>query len=120
MVCSPKCRPKRQRKLARRRRGKAVQEHRVDERERQRKSREQRRASGCHAPPSVRKPALVAAEMLESWDKMAALSRSTLARQLSAMARASMRFVGTEAGTEGGLSRSTLGAESRAGPGPEG
>ena len=58
--------------------------------------------------------------MLEEWDKMAALSRATLARQLSMLARAPMRFAGTNEGPDGGLSRSTLGAESLARLGPEG
>jgi hypothetical protein len=54
----------------------------VDERERQRRCRERRREGACHAPPSAPKPAEIKAEVLQSWDRVVALSRATLARRL--------------------------------------
>jgi hypothetical protein len=70
----------------------------VDERERQRRSREGRRAETCHEPPSARKAAQLRAEMLEFWDNTMALSRASLVRRLPALMRVSMRSAGTAQG----------------------
>ena len=68
-----------------------MQDHRADERERQRECRASRGADACHAPPSDGKAALVAAEMCAAWDEIAAevaeVSRATLRRRMPRLAR---------------------------------
>ena len=85
------CKRARRRKRARARRRASLQDHRADERERQRECRERKRAQGCHAPPSSRKAALLKAAMLETWDEtvsgLAVLSRASLQRRLPRLAR---------------------------------
>lgn len=105
LVCSAECRRRRNRALARARRARDVGRYREEERERQRKCRQARckgealregatcrgspggpipvRVTGCHAPPSVAKGAELNEKVLKVWDKVVALSRATLAQQLS-------------------------------------
>lgn len=107
-VCGAKCRASRRRKLARSRRSRHVQDSRVDERKRQRERRQRRRAVGCHALASAPKPAEIKAELLDSWDRAAALSRASLQRRLPGILRAIVRSEGTAAASGGPLSRATL------------
>jgi hypothetical protein len=85
------CKRVRKRKQGRARRRAGLQDHRADERERQRVHRERQRAKGCHAPPSIGEAALLKAGMLEIWDEMMgdleALSRATLLRRIPRLAR---------------------------------
>lgn len=102
-VCGEaECRRARKRKQARARRRARLQDHRADERARQRECRERRRAKDCHAPASDGKAALVAAGMLEAWDEMAgglaAMSRASLQRRIPRL----LRLWATEAGTKEG------------------
>jgi hypothetical protein len=88
-VCGSACRRARDRKLARQRRRRDLDEARADERARQR-ARRARRAdeaataataeSGCHAPPSVPKLLLSRHEVAEFVDRALARSRATLVR----------------------------------------
>ena len=97
------CKRARKRKQARARRLARLQDHRADERSRQKECRERRRAKGCHAPASVGKAALVAAGMLETWDEMvgglAALSRASLQRRIPRLARLWATKVETKEGS---------------------
>jgi Ni/Co efflux regulator RcnB len=80
-VCSIECRGVRDRKQARERRRRDVDEARADERERQRGSRDRRSAtSGCHVGPSEDKCPLSRAEVGQFVDQALALSRATLVR----------------------------------------
>jgi len=107
-VCGAKCRASRRRKLARARRSKRVQDARVDERRRQRESRERREKGGCHAPPSASKFAKIQAELLDYWDKAAALSRASLRRRLPGIVRAVLRSDETVEPGDAPLSRAGL------------
>jgi hypothetical protein len=69
-----------------------VQEARVEERARQQARRERRRAEPtargpCHAPPSPPKALELVVKVLESWDSVIAVSRTTLERKLVRIAR---------------------------------
>ena len=101
-VCGAACRQRRNRKLARRRRRADLQDHRADDRERQRECRARREREVCHAPPSNEKAALLAAGMRDTWDEivaeMAAVSRATLSRRISRLARLCASPGGTENG----------------------
>jgi hypothetical protein len=100
--------------LARARRGRKVQDARVDERERQRACRERRRAgregapANCHAPPSYAKSLELMAKLLESWDTAAALSRATLERKIPSILRELVPVAGTSEALSSPLSRATL------------
>lgn len=104
-ACSDACRCRRRRKLARGRRRLAVEQHRVDERLRQRALRERRAAAGagsassaetpCHAPPSGRNTTEVHKELMILWDELQDASRATLTRALPGILRRS----GSRAGT---------------------
>lgn len=105
LVCGAECRKLRNRALARARRAKAVERYREDERERKRKCRQARReggaqceggrcregpgrpapvrVTGCHAPPSLAKGSELNEKLLETWDRLVALSRATLEQELS-------------------------------------
>lgn len=87
----------------------------MDERERQRACRERRReaagagaATACHAPPSASKAADLLEKLLESWDRAAALSRTTLTRKLPAVLRGLVPAAGTGEAGAGAPSRATL------------
>ena len=91
-VCSQKCRKDRDLALGRERRRKDLDRYREDEVERQRKCRDARRAGAvptaptvakCHAPASAAKGRKLQRKVLQSWDKAAALSRATIAQELS-------------------------------------
>jgi hypothetical protein len=134
-VCGEPCRKKRRRRLARGRRAQAVQDARVDERERQRACRKRRHAAGCgppaggagasagcgpgtaagpsagscHAPPSADIPAELQEEMLELWDRAVAMSRASLKRRMEAITRGLDAICGRGSGVTDGLSRASLG-----------
>jgi hypothetical protein len=110
-VCGPECRASRRRKLARGRRSRREQDARVDERRRQRESRERRGKGACHAPASEPKSAKLRAELLDFWDRAAALSRATLERRLPGICRAMLRSDGTAEAGAGVLSRASLGSQ---------
>lgn len=90
-VCGSACRRRRDRKLARQRRRRDLDDARADERVRQRASRVRRAdeatkaatmESGCHAPPSAAKLLLSRQEVTEFVNRALALSRATLVRDL--------------------------------------
>jgi hypothetical protein len=90
-TCNGKCREKRKRLLAKRRRERDLQDHRVEERKRQRKHR--KRLQGGKAVPyadslevsraGLSPQATVIEEViLKNWDKLSRLSRASLRRDL--------------------------------------
>jgi hypothetical protein len=81
-VCSSICRIARARKLARKRRGRELEQSRADERERQRAHRARHDAVSCHAPASPRKYVISREEVVQIVDRALALSRTTLERDL--------------------------------------
>jgi hypothetical protein len=81
-VCSPVCRRARVRKLGRKRRGRELEQCRADERERQRACRAGRMGEPCHAPASARKYAISREEVGQIVDRILALSRVSLERDL--------------------------------------
>ena len=96
-VCGAVCRASRDRKLARARRRRELDEARSDERQRQQLHREnQRRASAqgaperptenCHAPASPPKPAISQKKLAEILDRAFGLSRASLMRDLGELA----------------------------------
>src|SRR5215204_3795760 len=114
-VCGVECRRKRRRRLARRRRALAVQDYRVDERQRQRAHRQRWRAGAgppvdgaCHAPPSACNVLELAAKVLESWDRAAALSRASLRRKIPTILRGLVPNFETEPAPASTPSRATL------------
>jgi hypothetical protein len=107
-VCGAEgCRLSRRSKLARARRARQVQDARVDERARQQACRKRRREEGRHAPASAPEPARIKADLLESWDRAAALSRASLRRRLPVILRAIVRSDGTAQAPIGPPSRAT-------------
>lgn len=82
-VCGAECRAKRDGKLQRARRRREIDDHRADERERQRASRARRREATCHAPPGESKPSKVQDKSEQNEARAKAMSRATLARQLA-------------------------------------
>jgi hypothetical protein len=98
-ICSRACRVARDRKLARIRRAKDIEGYRADEQRRQRESRKARAQAkllsvagaepapapartGCHAPPSASKSPNLQMEIAQIVDRVLALSRATLEREL--------------------------------------
>ena len=119
-VCGAECRRKRRRRLARGRRWKRLQDHRVDERKRQQECRQRRReqeekgaavpvTGPRHAPPSAPNSADLMVKVLESWDRAQALSRATLRREITTILRGKGPISGTEAAAVTPLSRATFG-----------
>jgi hypothetical protein len=86
-VCSSRCRVRRDRKLARRRRGKELVDHREEERLRQQARRTKRgerpEGSGCHAPPSGSKSLELREKVVVFVDRALARSRASLLRDLA-------------------------------------
>ena len=86
-VCSRRCCVRRDRKLARHRRGKELVEQREEERLRQRVHRTKRgeraEGSGCHAPPSSSKSRELQEKVVVFVDRALARSRATLVRDLA-------------------------------------
>lgn len=83
-VCSPACRAKRDSKLQRARRRRDIEDHRADERERQRASRAKRRGEAtCHAPAAEPKPSKVKDKSRQIVDGAPPLSRAGLEQQLA-------------------------------------
>ena len=110
-VCCEACRATRDRRLARARRRRDLEDARCDERERQRLSRETRAAAGCHAPPSARKCPLSPQEVRQFVDRALGRSRATLVRDLRG---ALLRIVAIAGNAEAGadaLSRASLGPQ---------
>lgn len=102
-VCSKACRKKRKNKLAKKRRENELQEYRVSERYRQRKSRLKRSKAG--PDPVLSKPKLSQArlsledsELFEkfvfSWDKFMQMSRARLCRELTVILTEKASLVG--------------------------
>lgn len=83
-VCGPACRAKRDSKLQRARRRRDIEDHRADERERQRASRARRRGEAtCHAPPAESKAAKVKDKLGQIVDGAPPLSRASLEQQVA-------------------------------------
>ena len=82
-VCGAECRAKRDGKLQRARRRRDIDDHRADERERQRASRARRRGATCHAPPAEPKPSKVKDKLGQNVVRPPAMSRASLERQLA-------------------------------------
>jgi hypothetical protein len=89
-VCGPTCRAARDRKLARARRRRELEDYRDDERERQRQSRGARRAKARaaetdgvgHAPPSAPIERQLPAEVIKFVERAVDRSRASLKRDL--------------------------------------
>jgi hypothetical protein len=88
-VCGPACRAARDRKLARARRRREIDDSRADERERQkacRAAREKARAAAdppaCHAPPSASNPSNLPDKITQFVDRAIEASRASLLRDL--------------------------------------
>ncbi len=79
-VCGAECRAKRDGKLQRARRRRELEEHRADERERQRASRARRRS---HAPPAESKLAKVQDKSEKIVARPKPMSRASLEQQLA-------------------------------------
>jgi hypothetical protein len=93
-TCDGKCRTKHRRVLAKRRRERDLQDHRVEERKRQRKHRKRQIAEvfcTADAPDEVSRAGLTAKAadveqvILKNWDKQARLSRAGLRRDLQVL-----------------------------------
>jgi hypothetical protein len=92
-TCSAECRRRRRRKQAKRRRDREIQDHRVDERERQARCRLLRREQGGTTVKSTWMSRaglpLQVAELegliLRKWDKVLRVSRAGLARNLRSL-----------------------------------
>ena len=110
-VCGKACRKARDRKLARARRRRDLDDARADERERQRTSRKARADAGCHAPPSTRKCPLSAQEVRQFVDRALERSRATLVRDLRGILLRFAPILGEAPTVEGAMSRATLGAQ---------
>jgi len=110
-VCGHGCRAARDRRLARARRRRALEDARADERERQRAHRERAAAAGCHAPPSAGKLAYSREEVGRFVDRAFALSRATLIRDLRGILLRIAPATGSAEVTRGPRSRATLGAQ---------
>jgi hypothetical protein len=89
LVCGPACRATRDRKLARARRRREIDDYRADERQRQqtrRNARAKARAAeeppACHAPPSASKPSDLPDKIIQFVDRALDASRATLLRDL--------------------------------------
>jgi len=98
----------RRRKLAKRRRGSALTEHRAEERERQQRRRSRRGEADCHAPPSEAKPSDLLEEMRQIVDGALELSRATLRRRLPRIWARCGPSAWTENTTPERMSRATL------------
>src|SRR5207245_1785715 len=104
-----------------------IQDHRVEERKRQRERRDKLAAMAasastvepggtrippheapCHAPPSGRNTREIADKMLEEWDRRHTLSRATLQRWIARFLRRSEASGGTPGEVPVPLSRATL------------
>lgn len=62
----------------------------------------------CHAPPSAGNVLELAAKVLESWDRAAAMSRATLRRKIPKILRGLVPDFETTAAPARPLSRATL------------
>jgi hypothetical protein len=84
-VCGPKCRAKRDGKLQRARRRREIDDHRTDERDRQRASRARRREATCHAPPAESKHSKVQEKSEQIVARPPTMSRASLEQKLTEM-----------------------------------
>jgi hypothetical protein len=107
-VCGAACRASRDRKLARARRRRELDEARSDERRRQQQHREKQRRAGAkgaperssaqsHAPASRPKPSIFRKELAEILDRALGLSRASLMRDLREFAGAADKNVASVA-----------------------
>lgn len=110
-VCGEVCRANRDRRLARARRRRDVDDARVDERERQRASRRQRKEAGCHAPASTRKCPLTRIEVKQFVDRALDRSRATLVRDLRGILLRFAPIAGETEPVRTAMSRVSLGAK---------
>lgn len=105
-VCGLECRRHRDNALASARRWRDPDRYREDERLRQRKCRAARSGGACahtegpgvprcHAPPSDANPAEFQGKVLETWDRLAAMSRATLEQELARFLGGDQRSAGT-------------------------
>jgi len=109
-VCSMACRKALDRKLARVRRRRDLDDARLDDCARQ-QARRERLAATRHAPPSPRKCPISPKEVRQFVDRALARSRATLVRDLHGILLRFAPILGEAPTVEGGLSRATLGAE---------
>jgi hypothetical protein len=125
-ICAAEpCRRSRRNQHARRRRSQDVQNYRVDERERKRRSRARRSepervattaATGpsvtrCHAPALVTTTSKITGQLLLEWDKIAARSRATLEAKCAEVFERFAALTGTNTGASPALSRAGLEAQ---------
>ena len=101
-VCGADCRRRRRHKLARSRRGRALEEQREDERARQQKHREAAKSGGCHEPPSDGKSWELLLKLQQIVDKAAYVSRASFRRDALRILRQSTRLSGAEMDGAGG------------------
>jgi hypothetical protein len=106
-VCGEACRASRDRKLARARRRRELDDCRADEREWKRPRREGLAADGCYAPPSTPKCAELPREVVEIVDRLLRVSRATLLRQMRGVFQ---RGIAPGVAKAGALSRASLDA----------
>jgi hypothetical protein len=110
-VCGEVCRKSRDRRLARARRRRDLEEARADERERQQTSRKARAEAGCHAPPSIRKCPLSNKEVRQFVDRALERSRATLVRDLRGVLLRFAQIAGEPSTLGAVMSRATLDVE---------
>jgi len=70
----------------------------------------------CHAPASAAKSATVKEKVLESWDRLVALSRASLERQMRVILRDLDDVSGRTEAVTAAMSRASLGPEAGAIP----
>lgn len=109
-VCSKACRDRRDRKLARARRRRDLDDARIDERARQR-ARRAHLVETCHALPPVPKCPLSPKEVRQFVDRALARSRANLVRDLQGILRRFTFIRGEDPTVAAAMSRATLGAE---------
>jgi len=109
-VCSRACRKRRDRKLARVRRRRDLDDARIDDRARQR-VRRQLLAGKCHAPPSLRKCPLSPREVRQFVDRALARSRASLVRDLRGILVRFAPIRGEDETLTSALSRAALAAQ---------
>ncbi len=110
-VCGAACRAKRDRRLARARRRREIDEARIEERERQSAWREVRSKAGCHAPASEPKCSFSLNEIGQFVDRALELSRATLVREVRGILRRFATNRGSDEGGQAPLSRASLAAQ---------
>jgi hypothetical protein len=95
-VCGQECRRRRRAKLARARRGAALEECREDERVRQRKRREGAPPGARHEPASSGKLLELLGKMQQVVDRVVRLSRASFEREIQRIVRESVKVLGAD------------------------